>query len=128
MARILIVEDSGYQRMKIRNALQAEGHETMEAEDGQIGLELVDAHPFDCMLLDLIMPNTDGLEVLQALREREAKIPVIVLTADIQETTREQCFELGAVGFINKPVKADELRSTVAKALNLKTEEPAQGS
>jgi CheY-like chemotaxis protein len=125
MARILIVEDSWYQRMKIRQALQADGHDTLEAADGHTGLEMAATHAPDCILLDLIMPNTGGLEVLEALRERGAKAPVIVLTADIQETTREQCLELGAVRFANKPVKADELRNTVTEVLSSKRE-PAQ--
>ena len=117
MARILIVEDSGYQRMKILRVLKAEGHETLEAGDGQAGLEMAATHAPDCILLDLIMPQTGGLAVLEALRDQGAKIPVIVFTADIQETTRKQCFELGAIGFINKPVKENELRNAISSAL-----------
>ena len=122
MALILIVEDSSTMRKAIRKIVKAEGHDTLEAPDGREGLEIAATHAPDCILLDLIMPEVDGLEVLKALRERGSKIPVIVLTADIQEIVRKECLELGATAFINKPLIGNKLLDTIQKALGFKEE------
>ena len=122
MALILIVDDSLTMRRAIRKIVKAEGHDTLEAPDGREGLEIAATHTPDCILLDLIMPEVDGLEVLKALRERGSKIPVIVLTADIQEIVRKECLELGATAFINKPLIGIKLLDTIQKALGFKEE------
>jgi CheY-like chemotaxis protein len=62
----------------------------------------------------------DGLKVLKALYDQKTEIPVVVVTADIQESVREQCLELGAKAFINKPPKEDKLRNTIKNILDLK--------
>lgn len=89
----------------------------MEAATGREGLELVRTHNPDCILLDLLMPDIDGFAFLRALHEQGLKSPAILISADIQESSRSLGFELGAAEFINKPVKADELRNAVQKAL-----------
>jgi twitching motility two-component system response regulator PilH len=116
MTKILVVEDSIYQRSKIRRALAGEGYEFLEASDGREGLEMYAAHEPDCMLLDLTMPEMDGIKVLRALQELQEQkraVGVIVLTADIQESTRQKCLSLGADAFINKPLQEEELLQTV---------------
>ncbi|TAJ45196.1 response regulator [Methanofollis fontis] len=117
MTRILIIDDSSFQRKIISTILSGDGHETIFAPDGTEGLRLlVDAAP-DLLVLDLLMPGVDGLEVLRLMRQDSICTPVIVLTADIQDSTREQCSALGARAFINKPVKRDELLSAVREVL-----------
>ncbi len=118
MSQILIIEDSAFQRNKIRGALETVGYEPFEAASGYKGLEMAIADKPDCILLDLIMPGMGGLEVLRTLRNREISIPVVVLTADIQESTRGQCLQLGAAAFISKPFKDVELIHAVRKALD----------
>lgn len=120
MATILIMDDAAFSRRMIRKALQAEGYELLEAATGREGLEMVRTHTPDCILLDLLMPDIDGFAVLRALHEQGLKTPVIVISADIQESSRSLGFELGAAGFVSKPVKQDELRNTVRKALGFK--------
>ena len=122
MALILIVDDSSTMRKAIAKVVKAEGYNTLEAADGREGLEIAATHAPDCILLDLIMPEVDGLEVLKALRERGSKIPVVVLTADIQEIVRKECLELGATAFINKPLIGNKLLDTIQKALGFKEE------
>lgn len=118
MPRILIIDDSSFQRSIIRNTLKKAGYETCEANCGSEGLARVhDAAP-DLILLDLVMPEMDGFAVLTALHQAENTIPVLVLTADIQEVTREQCLALGADGFLNKPMKPDDLIAAVQGGLN----------
>lgn len=123
MALILIVDDSFYMRGKIRSILKADGYEIIESDNGLKGLQMVSAYSPDCILLDIIMPGMDGLKILNALKEKESKIPMIVITADIQESTRKQCLELGARAVINKPPKDDELLSTIRKVLGTKKED-----
>lgn len=120
MATILIVDDAAFSRRMVRKALQADGYEMLEAGNGREGLEIVSTHSPDCILTDLLMPEMDGFTFLKALQEQGLKTPAIVISADIQESARSLGFELGAAGFINKPVKEDELRNTVRKVLGFK--------
>ena len=117
MALVLIVDDSSFQRRMIRNILAGDGHETIEAGDGGAGIEMAAAHTPDCMLMDLLMPGVSGLEALQALHDQGNAIPVIILTSDIQESVREQCLDLGARAFLNKPPKKEELLGTIQTVL-----------
>jgi CheY-like chemotaxis protein len=120
MALILIIDDSAYMRRTIRGILKTDGYEIREAEDGLKGLQEIKTNPPDGIILDLIMPGIDGFKILKVLSEERSKIPVVVVTADIQESVRKQCLELGAVGFINKPPKEDELRAAMKHALEVK--------
>ena len=122
MTSILVVEDSWLTRRVICKILRAEGYETNEASSGPEALELLETLTPDCMLLDLLMPDMEGREVLQALRERGIKVPVIVITADIQSTTREECMELGALAVIHKMPNSDELVGWIKKALSASEE------
>ncbi len=117
MTTILIADDSAFQRKNIRRALQQDGYTILEASNGREALEMVDTNPIDCILLDLIMPQEDGLSVLTALRDRGLAIPVLVITADVQTSTRQQCLDLGAAAVINKPQDGAELRATIQDIL-----------
>jgi CheY-like chemotaxis protein len=122
MAVILVIDDSSFARKRIRDMVKAAGHETLEAADGRKGLAMTEAYTPDCILTDLLMPEMDGIEFLEELRQRGSKIPVIVLTADIQESTYKQCLALGAKAVLNKPPKKDALHNTIAEMLGLKEE------
>jgi len=119
MTRILIVDDSLFQRRIISTPLKTEGYEVIEAINGRDGLEKILSGKPDLILLDILMPEMDGFEMLKKLRDTGNTIPVIMLTSDVQNTTRDECLSLGAEAFINKPVKAEELipviRSTLAR-------------
>ncbi|MDP8218082.1 MAG: response regulator [Candidatus Theseobacter exili] len=123
MTKILIVDDSAFQRTHLSDILKKDGYELLEASKGKEALRIIKTQSPDCVLLDLIMPES-GIEVLEAMQEQDLKIPVIVVTADIQETTRQKCLELGAAGFINKPTfsNEDKLRKLVSRVL-----EPDEG-
>lgn len=102
--------------------LRAEGYETLEASSGPEALELLGTKAPNCMLLDLLMPEMEGREVLQTMRDRGYKIPVIVITADIQATTHSECMELGALAVIHKMPNSDELIGWIKKALSASQE------
>jgi CheY-like chemotaxis protein len=117
MAKILVVDDSVFARLNICTMLRQAGHETLEAGNGLEGLQLVAAQRPDCILSDLLMPEMDGIGFLTALREQQTDLPAIVLSADIQETKRQQCLALGAAGFLSKPPNKLELLGLLDQVL-----------
>jgi CheY-like chemotaxis protein len=124
VANIVIIDDSNFQRKIITKFVKAEGHETYEGANGKIGLELIAAHKPDTILCDLVMPEVDGFEVLRTLQEQGSKIPVIILTADIQAPVREQCMQLGAKKFLNKPFNQSQMREALEEILGAGGESP----
>ncbi len=123
MGRILVVDDSWFQRKQIAKILKTHGHDMIEAIDGKDAIDKTLGEKPDCMLLDLLMPEMNGIQVLEFLKEEKSDIPVIVLSADIQDTTRERCFELGVADFINKPVGEENLRDALNSVLGKKEED-----
>jgi len=121
MARILVTDDSTFLRRRTCSILKEAGHDILEANNGNTCLEAVAEHAPDALFLDLVMPEMDGFGVLQALKDANYHIPVIVLTADIQESVKTECLELGAVGFLNKPPKTDEVLAALTIALDQET-------
>ncbi len=118
MATILIVDDSRFSRSTFRKALSSEGYEILEAVNGRDGLEMIQKHQPDCVLLDMLMPELDGNEVLEVLNEQGIEVPVIIVTADIQDHTQARCFELGAKAFLNKPPKNGQLHQAIQTVLS----------
>ncbi|MBF0302211.1 MAG: response regulator [Desulfamplus sp.] len=116
MATILIIDDSWLTRRGVKRILSSQGYIVNEAENGLQGMKLILAKeiPVDAIILDLLMPEMSGTEFLEKLNENNIKIPVIVLTADIQHTVKSKCIELGAKGFINKPPDPEHLLNIVS--------------
>ncbi len=113
MATILIADDSWVARLGMNKLLVSLGHTVLEATDGKRALEVAEQHPVEILFLDLLMPELDGFGVLEALRGKLVRPKVYVLSADIQETTRQRCVDLGVDGFLNKP----PLRSQIEEVL-----------
>ena len=113
MARILVVDDSGFQRKRTCRVLHRAGYETIDAPDGKAALEAVERDAPDLVITDLNMPTMTGMEFLAAAQERGWTLPIVVLTSDVQDTTREECIERGAAEVLNKPVQDDRLLVTV---------------
>ena len=122
MARILVVDDSSLSRRILRRILSSAGHEVLEADSGLAALERYFLERPDLVLLDLIMADMNGLEVLNRLREMDSQARVIVATADIQDSSRALAMASGAVGFLVKPFSEPEVLQTVHQALG--KEEP----
>lgn len=118
MAKILITDDSKFQRTLLKNYVQKLGHEFEEAKNGDEAIQKFSEYHPDCMILDLLMPGKTGIEVLEELKPAEMNFPVIVLTADIQEGSKQQCIELGAKFFLNKPLNKDKFESIINEALS----------
>jgi len=115
--KILVVDDSSLARRMTRKILEELGHEVEEAPDGAQGLEQFLLKRHDAVVLDLLMHGMDGVEVLRKLKEMNPQLPVIVLTADIQRTTRDLVKEAGAVAMVNKPVSKEQLAEVLPVVL-----------
>ena len=117
MPRVLVADDSFMARQVFIKILKIRGYEVIEASNGKEAMDKILMESPDCLLLDLVMPVMDGFEVLSALQKQKLSVPAIIVSADIQDTSRAKCYELGAVGFLNKPVKEGEIISTVEAAM-----------
>jgi CheY-like chemotaxis protein len=117
MALVLVVDDSITARFFCRKVLGAAGHEVIESATARDALALIAERRPDCLVVDLLMPDMSGLELMEALAAQSGRPPVIVLTADIQETVRADCTRLGARAFLNKPAAPEALQGAVAQAL-----------
>jgi len=117
MAKILIIDDSALSRRMMRAILAPRGFEIVEAQDGITGLEKYFLDRPELVLLDLTMEGMHGLEVLEKLRELDPGAGVVVVTADIQSSTRKMVQASGARGMINKPLAADDVLAAVTDAL-----------
>ncbi|KUP07818.1 transcriptional regulator [Bacillus coahuilensis m2-6] len=106
--RILVVDDEDRIRRLLRMYLERENYLIDEASDGNEALELALENNYDCILLDIMMPEKDGIEVCQAIREKKQP-PVIMLTAKGEESNRVQGFEVGTDDYIVKPFSPREV-------------------
>jgi two-component system, chemotaxis family, chemotaxis protein CheY len=117
-ANVLVVDDSSLARRMLRHVLEEMGHTVEEATDGTQALERYYLHRHDLVFLDMVMHGMYGLEVLAKMRELNPDVKVIVATADIQSSTREQVKAAGATAFINKPLNRPETTQVVSAVLN----------
>jgi DNA-binding response OmpR family regulator len=111
--RILIVEDEAPMRMALEQTLRSEGFSVATAADGEAGLELACSEPFDCILLDVMMPKLDGYAVCRGLRQNGCNVPVLMLTAKGQVDDRVTGLESGADDYLTKPFSLKELIARV---------------
>jgi twitching motility two-component system response regulator PilH len=118
MAKILIIDDSSFQRKILSGILKEGGHDIMIAENGKDGLESIEKEKPDLIITDLLMPEYDGHFFLEQAKAKNIQIPVLIVTSDIQESTRNRCIARGAAGFVNKPVKKETLLRAINKVLS----------
>ena len=117
-ARVLIVDDDPVQRRLLDNMVRKFGHEPVIAESGdQAAALLTGTERFDCVVLDLVMPDLDGLGVLARMREAGSTVPVIVQTAHGGIDNVVSAMRAGAVDFVVKPVGAERLQVSLRNAL-----------
>src|SRR6187399_1156347 len=116
MATVLVVDDEPIVREVVVRYLERAGHETLEAGDGDRARELVETRRPDLVVLDVMLPGTDGLELCRWIRSRST-LPVILLTARGEEVDRIVGLELGADDYMTKPVSPRELAARVRALL-----------
>ncbi len=119
MSNILVLDDDRYFLQRMTICLESFGYSVETLIEPQYLFQLLEVHLSDLILLDIHMPGTDGVAVLQQLKTHAEyqSIPVIMLTADIDNQTLSKCFEAGAIDFINKGIDESILKARVKSAL-----------
>ena len=116
--KILIVDDAAFMRMTIKNCLSKAGYEQLvEAADGEIAFATYQQEKPDLVIMDITMPNMDGIKALQAIKTVDPAAKVVMCSAMGQESMVVDAIRLGALDFIVKPFKPDRILETVSKIL-----------
>src|SRR5256712_4352725 len=117
MPNILVVDDELSMRQFLTHLFQREGHTVRVAENGRRAMALLREQPADVVISDVKMPDMGGIELLQAARELNSNIEVIMMTAFANEATAHEAFLLGAFDFVHKPFDNELLKEKVARAV-----------
>lgn len=117
MSTVMVVDDQERIRELLTRMLTSEGHTTVTAADGLQALKELARRDVDLILLDLVMPESHGMQVLTTLRARNSTTPVIVLSAVTDVAARVEAFDLGAIDFVGKPFHSAELVARVRRHL-----------
>ena len=119
--RILVVDDEPISLMLLDKILRRSDFSVATANTAQEAIRQLNLEPFDLMILDLLMPDMDGLTLLEQLRENERfyNLPIIIFTAISQDRILQEAYQKGATTFLTKPVSSRELTRVVNQYLNL---------
>jgi FixJ family two-component response regulator len=112
--RVLVVDDEPHVRLNYRVALETEGYDVVETNSGKAALEQLVDRRFGLAILDMRMPEMDGLELLARMRENKIGVPVVIVTAYSDVPHAVKAMKLGAIDFLQKPLRPEELRTLVA--------------
>ncbi len=126
--RVLVADDNPVSQAMAVLALEGQGHEVVQAEDGETVLQLVSEQNFDLLLLDVHIPRLDGYLTTRAIREKERgsmrHLPIVAVTAHSREGDAEMCLAAGMDGFVAKPVREEELFEVMQEVLGWSDERP----
>ena len=122
MAKIGIIEDEKTISDMIKYNLEKEGYEVYTAYDGQEGLKLIETQPLDLLLLDIMLPNVDGLDICKRVRQKMVT-PIMIISAKADEFDKVLALELGADDYVTKPFSMREVMARVKARLRRKTTE-----
>ena len=111
--RILVIEDEARIQAFLARGLEAEGYTVVAAGDGREGLDLATGARWDLVVLDLLLPGLNGLQVLRELQRAKPELPVVILSARGDVQTKLLGFELGATDYVAKPFSLDELLARI---------------
>ena len=125
MKTLLVIEDDHAIRRGVCDALRFAGYEVLEAAEGSAGMAQALRAKFDLLLLDLVLPNYSGFEILEALKQQRPGTPVIILSARGEEADRVKGLKLGADDYVVKPFSLRELLARVEAVLRRSPERPA---
>ena len=121
MARIIVIDDQEPIRRIVRRALEQEGHEVLDASEGEMGMRLLEQHAADVVITDIFMPGQDGIVTLRQIRKQFPAVNVIVISGGDSSgllDLRHDAELLGAVKSLQKPFTAAELVQTVREVLS----------
>jgi len=119
LGKVLLVDDDPDVRSVFARLLERDGHHVTSAPDGETALAQVAGGTFDVILSDIRLPGLSGVDLLRAVRERDLDVPVVLMTGWPEIDTAAEAVELGALQYLRKPVRPEQLRQTVDKAIRL---------
>ncbi len=119
--RILLAEDNRVNQLLTIRLLEGQGHEVVVVNHGRAALEVLERESFDLVLMDIQMPEMDGLEATRILRQREAagfrSVPIIAMTAHAMKGDRDKCLAAGMRGYISKPIQPEEFFDLIVEVM-----------
>ena len=123
MSRVLVIDDNEDYRTSFREVLELENYDTLEAENGLIGIAMIQQHVPDIILCDVEMPVMNGIDVLRTIKAdpRLAKIPFIIITGQSEQEIVQTAHDLGVTAFLNKPLPIKELLDVIVRFLQVST-------
>lgn len=113
MPRILVVDDETQICVVLTEILKQQGHEVFTVTSGKDALDALSSFSPELVLVDLLMPDMDGMAVLEAVKSREDSVPVIVLSGVEDEATAQRAIVAGATDYLTKPIRADQLETVL---------------
>jgi DNA-binding NtrC family response regulator len=116
---LLLIDDEPNILSALRRALELEGFQVEVAGSGRVGLEKLGARDFDLVMLDVMMPELDGLQTLELLREKDADLPVVMMSGHATLSTAVQATKLGATDFLEKPLSTEKTVLTIRNTLEM---------
>jgi CheY-like chemotaxis protein/HPt (histidine-containing phosphotransfer) domain-containing protein len=126
--RVLLAEDNAVNRTLATRLLEKHGHTVVVVENGRQAMEALEREAIDLVLMDVQMPEMDGLEATAAIREKEKKtgshVPIIALTAHAMKGDREKCLAAGTDDYLTKPIRTADLFAAIDRLKNAKTDAP----
>ncbi len=131
---VLVVDDNDVNRLYLLHLLRKKGHTTVAARDGREAMDTVRTQALDCILMDVQLPDMDGLSVTRAIRSGACAgvnpngIPILALTAFAMPGDRERCLASGMDEYVSKPVRGEDLFAAMARAVAKKDRQDAPGS
>ena len=117
---VLFIDDDAMNRRVVRDMLSLAEARMSEEDGGLAGIGMIEAEDFDVVLMDMRMPGMDGLEALRLIRARtdaKARVPIVMVTADISPDLKDECLREGADDFLTKPVAMDALFDAVGRVM-----------
>ncbi len=119
MPKVLVVDDALYTRKVLREILEAEKIEVIEASNGWEAIKKYQEERPDLVLLDVSMPDMDGLQALQAIREVDKEAKVVMVSAMGQSSTVKEAMKFGACDFVVKPFKRSQIRDVISRWISV---------
>lgn len=117
MAKIMIVDDAEFLRVRVTKLLNGDGHDVVEADNGLKAIEVYSAEKPDAVLMDITMPEMDGLAALKEIRAADPEAKIVMLTALGQESVVLDAIKAGAKDFVVKPFEPDRVLAAIEKVL-----------
>ena len=119
MATVLVVDDSEFMRRVLKNILEGGGHKVREAKNAEEALDLFKKFGADVITMDIVMPDTDGIETVKRLKLADQKVKIIMVSALEHQKTVMRALEAGAMDFIMKPFTSDDVLESVNAGLQM---------